>query len=191
MKKALLLVTLLFAFTTHASADNAELAQMAEEDQASRLGQEVKRSDDERRARVVELIAAGSVASPKDKLHAALVLQHTGLTFCNGKLASLGPENYLLAHHLAKAALAGGVEDARMLVAQTIDRYLTFTQGYQRYGTNRLIDQETGEQYLVPIDRETSDEERATYGVPPLKTLLSQFPERGEPSSTKPTAGGG
>jgi len=191
MKNALLLLALLVAFTAQARADNAELAQMAKEDQASRLGQEVKRSDGERRTRVIELIAEGSVASPKDKFNAALVLQHTELTLCNGNLASLGPENYLLAHHLAKAALAGGIEDARILVAQTIDRYMTFTVGYQRYGTNRLIDQETGEEYLVPVDRETSDEERATYGVPPLKTLLSRFPERGEPSSPKPTPGGG
>lgn len=64
------------------------------------------------------------------------------------------------------------------LVTASIDRYLSFTEGYQKYGTNRIVNQETGKEELVPIDRKTSDSERAKYGVPPLSTLLKQFPEQ-------------
>lgn len=165
------------------SSDNAELAALAAEDQAARTGGTVARSDDERRVRVFEILASGAVASPKDKFNAALVLQHTGLTICDGSLKSLSAENYLLAHDLFKAALTGGVEDARYLVAASIDRYLSFTQGMQRYGTNRVINKETGAEELVPIDRRTTDEERAEYGVPPLADLLAQYPEQAVPSS--------
>jgi hypothetical protein len=60
----------------------------------------------------------------------------------------------------------------------TIDRYLTFTAGYQKYGTGRVNDQETGAEELVPIDRKTTDEERSKYGVPPLAELLKDYPEQ-------------
>ncbi len=157
---------------------NAELAALAAEDQAVRTGGTAARTDDERRVRVFELMAAGAVQTPRDKFNAALVLQHTGLTVCDGSLKSLSAENYLLAHELFKAALAGGVEDARFLVAASIDRYLSFTQGMQRYGTNRVLNRQTGEEELVPIDRRTTDAERAEYGVPPLAELLKQCPEQ-------------
>lgn len=88
-----------------------------------------------------------------------------------------------MAHYLFKAALTGGIEDARYLVAASMDRYLSFTEGKQRYGTNRVINQKTGREELVPIDRGTSDEERKLYGVAPLKDLLAQCPEATPPKS--------
>lgn len=51
------------------------------------------------------------------------------------------------------------------------------TDGYQKYGTNRFINQRTGNEELAPIDRQTTDEERAQYGVPPLAQLLKLYPE--------------
>lgn len=35
-----------------------------------------------------------------------------------------------------------------------------------------------GAEELAPIDRRTTDEERLRYDVPPLATLLKQFPEQ-------------
>ena len=90
----------------------------------------------------------------------------------------MSPYNYLLAHHLFKSAFEAGHKDSRYLVAASMDRYLSTTEGYQKYGTNRVINQETGREELVPIDRKTSDQERAKYGVPPLVELLKQFPEQ-------------
>jgi hypothetical protein len=124
------------------------------------------------------LIASGAVVTPRDKFNAALVLQHTELTFCDGALKSVNPENYLLAHHYFESALAGGVEDARALSAMAIDRYLSFTTGMQKYGTNLVRNQETGQDEWVPIDRSTTDAERAKYGIAPLAKLLAAHPEQ-------------
>ena len=138
----------------------------------------IVRTDQERLKLVLELIGQGVVQSPEDKFNAAIVLQHTGLTVCDDRLVSFSPDNYLLAHHLLKSAFEGGYKKARYYVAASIDRYLSFTEGYQKYGTNVLINQKTGKEELVPIDRKTSDSERAKYGVSPLVDLLKQFPEQ-------------
>ena len=154
------------------------LAELAREDQEKRRGKEITRTDAERLKIVLAELAQGRVRTPADKTNAALVLQHTGITFCGDKMVSLSADNYLLAHHLATSALDAGYADARFLVPQTIDRYLSLTEGVQKYGTNRFINQVTGAEEWTPIDRNTTDAERAKYGVPPLATLLKQFPEQ-------------
>lgn len=164
--------------STSYSQDNVELVTMAKEDQDTRMGKEVVRTDDERRQRVFMLLAEGKVQSPQDKFNAGLILQHTGMTFCGDNLVSLSAENYLLAHRLFEQAMQAGVTSANYLVAASIDRYLSVTTGTQRYGTNRIINQETGAEELPPIDRTVSDEERAKYGVPPLSKLLQTYPEQ-------------
>jgi hypothetical protein len=130
---------ILLAICTQARADNPELVRLATQDQSDRSGKEGEWDDDARRRRVLELLATGDVATPQDKLNAALILQHTPGAVCEGALKSLSPENYLLAHHLAKAALAAGLDSAKYMVAVTIDRYLSFTEGRQLYGTSQLL----------------------------------------------------
>lgn len=164
-------------------ADHPRLRELARQDQAVRMGQEDPSSDDERRHEVLRILAAGAPLTPKDKLHAGLVLQHTGAKFCDGKLTSLSAENHLLAHHLFLGALEGGVESAAQLAAAAIDRYLASTVGTQKYGTNRVINQETGREELVPVDRTVTDEERKRFGVPPLEELLRRFPEQARPTA--------
>lgn len=154
------------------------LRELAKEDQDSRTGKQVTRTDEDRIKLVLAMIGEGSLKGPEDQYDAALVLQHTGMDFCGKQLISKSPDNYLLAHHLFRSAFEGGYKDALYLIAASLDRYLTFSAGYQKYGTNRLFDQETGKEELVPIDRKTSDEERAKYGVPPLAELLKKYPEQ-------------
>jgi hypothetical protein len=180
----LFLLALVFCLSSALFAQNAELKLLKEEDQRVRLdpNSKVTRTDDDRVKLVLALLAKGAAQTPEDKFNAALVLQHTGLDFCGKKLVGKSPDNYLLAHYLAIQSYEGGYKDARVLVAQTIDRYLTFTQGYQKYGTNRLYNQETGKEELVWIDRKVPDSERAKYGVPPLAQLLKEFPERSAPA---------
>src|SRR6266480_3697730 len=103
---------------------------------------------------------------------------HTPFTYCEKRLVSKSPDNYLLAHHLFKSAFEAGYKDARYLIAASIDRYLSFTEGRQLYGTNRLMNQETGKEEWVPIDRNVSDSERAKYAVLPLAELLKRYPEQ-------------
>ena len=184
MRAILLTLLILCVYSSSAQADNHELELLATQDQADRAEKTGKWDDDARRRRVLELLATGLVVTAKDKLSAALILQHTPGIICDGRVKSVSPENYLLAHHLAKAAFSEGLEDAKHMVAQTIDRYLAFTEGRQRYGTTRLFDLKTGEEYFPYIDRSISDDERARYGVPPLSKLLKQVPERAPPEST-------
>jgi hypothetical protein len=155
---------------------NPELKTLADEDQASRQGKKVSRTDEDRIKIVLELLAKGVVQTPEDKFNAALVLQHTPLDFCNERMVSKSAGNYLLAHYLAQQSFEAGFDKARTLVAATMDRYLSFTVGHQKYGTNRIYDQKTGKEILVPIDRSVPDSERAKYGVPPLAQLLKTYP---------------
>jgi hypothetical protein len=168
-----------------AARHNPVLATLASEDQDSRRGKTSAHTDEERLKLVLAELARGAVRSPADKVNAAIVLQHTGFTFCGEKLVSRSADNYLLAHLLAKDAFEAGHADARFLVAQTIDRYLSLTQGVQKYGTNRFNDPVTGAEEWAPIDRTVTDAERARYGVPPLAELLRQFPERRSPAAPR------
>jgi hypothetical protein len=174
----------LFA-TNEASAQNPLLRDLIKEDQDYRSGKKIDRTDEERVKLVLEQTAQGAVKTAEDKFIAAIVLQHTGLTICEKRLVSFSPDNYLLAHYLLISALDSGYEKARYYVAASIDRYLSFTEGYQKYGTNRVINQETGKEELVPIDRKTPDSERAKYGVPPLSELLKKYPEQAQKKTPK------
>ncbi len=173
-----LTLTFISSSISVAYGQNPLLRELAKEDQDSRTGKTVTRTDDERVKIVLSLIGQGEVKVPEDKFNAALVLQHTGLTYCNKELIGKSPDNYLLAHHLFKSAFEGGYKDALFLIAASIDRYLSFTEGRQLYGTNRLMNQETGKEEWVPIDRNVSDSERAKYGVLPLAELLKRYPEQ-------------
>lgn len=161
-----------------AHGQNPLLKELAKEDQDSRNGKTIARTDDERVKLVLSVIGAGGVKVPEDKFNAALVLQHTGFTFCDKRLVAKSPDNYLLAHHLFKSAYEAGYKDARFLVAASIDRYLSLTEGHQKYGTNRFTNQDTGAEEWSPIDRKTPDSERAIYGVLPLAELLKRYPEQ-------------
>ncbi len=158
-------------------SDNPVLTELAREDQENQMGKKMTRRDQDRVVLVLEQIGANKVSTAADRFHAAIVLQHSPMMFRNDSLMGVSPDNYLLAHHLAKAAFDDGYPAAKELVAQSIDRYLSLTTGVQKYGTNRFINQKTGREELAPIDRATTDAERARYGVPPLAELLKRYPE--------------
>jgi hypothetical protein len=178
---------LIIAFTLCVAApsfgQNSELKKLAEQDRAVRMlppeeASKVDWHDDDRVQLVLEFLAKGTVQTPEDKYYAALILQHTPLDSCEGRIVAKSPYNFLLAHYLAKQSFESGYKSAGILVAQTMDRYLSYTVGHQKYGTNRVYDQTTGKEELVPIDRSVPDSERAVYGVPPLAQLLKQWPEQ-------------
>src|SRR5580765_3621278 len=147
-------------------AQNLELKKLAQQDQAVRMlppeeASKVNWHDDDRVQLVLEFLAKGTVQTPEDKFYAALILDHTPLGSCDDRVVAKSPYNYLLAHYLAKQSFAAGYKDAGILVAQTMDRYLSFTVGHQKYGTNRVYNQTTDKEELVPIDRSVPDSERA------------------------------
>lgn len=131
--------------------------------------------DRQHRTKVFEMLANGEIRTAQDKLNASLILQHTGLLYCDNELKSVSSENYLLAHQLAKSAFDAGSREAAYFVAVTFDRYLLFEEGYQKYGTQRLIDDKTGEEVWAPIDPATTDSERKRYQVPTLDSLKKRF----------------
>jgi hypothetical protein len=155
-----------------------ELRSLFQDDQNARLGdsdEPTGPADQRRRLRVCELLAEGAVRTAEDQFHAAMILNHTSLKFCGDDMVSASPENYYLGHCLAASSLEKGHEEARLLVAQTIDRYSYYTTGQQKYGTHRTIDFETGQEILAPVDSTVTDQERAKYGVPALADLQKMY----------------
>jgi len=138
------------------------------------------------RDKVLNMLANNQVKTPMDKYRAALILQHTAGKICDGQLTSVSPENFLLAFHLSSSALSQlKLQNDTLtikknyvprMVALNYDRYLLFTSGYQKFGTQFVFDDKTGKMLLAPVDTTLSnDKERKEYNVESLKYLLSKF----------------
>lgn len=162
---------------TETIKNNAELEEMVANDQEMRMtnkDEPMEPKDKIHRQRVMELLSQNLIITPDDKFNAALILQHTALTYCNNILKSISPENYYLAYTLAKSSSESGNKDADYLVAAAYDRFLLYTEGYQKYGTQKVYYKETDEMLWAPIDTLTTDEERKKYGVKALSELLKE-----------------
>lgn len=111
--------------------------------------------DEARRRRTRALLGAGALTTGTDFYHAAFVFQHGS-----------EPDDYLLAHSLAMAAVARGRADANWIAAAALDRFL------QNIGRPQIF----GTQYRTPPGEETTqapydralvpDSLRAALGVP-------------------------
>jgi len=141
---------------TAARAVDPELQRLRDEDQADREGTidearmaRMRERDPQRRARVLELVAAGQPAMGRDFHNAATVLQHGG-----------NVDDYRLAHELSIAAFALGDTAARWLISRTYDRMLLHLGHRQRLAT-----QFSGDERLRPIDTTaTNDRVRRLLG---------------------------
>lgn len=175
------------ADTVQTVQDNAEIKVMVQTDQQMRIEGKpgLEEQDEKHRKRIFEMLAAGLVRTPKDKFGAALILQHTGLTYCNGELKSLSAENYLLAYQLSKSAADAGDTTALYFSAVALDRYLSMTQGFQKYGTQKFYDEKTDAMLWAPIDSTTTDAERAKFNIKPLRELLKEAPAKPWPIPAK------
>ena len=184
LKTAILLLSVLLLQScneptskTDSIKNNSELEQMVIDDQEIRMSdsdEPMEPKDKIHRHRVMELLSENLIKTPEDKFNAALILQHTALTYCDNELKSISPENYYLAYTLAKSSMESGNKDAAYLVAATYDRFLYFTEGYQKYGTQKIYYEETDGMLWAPIDTLTTDEDRKKYGVKPLQELLKE-----------------
>jgi hypothetical protein len=150
------------AAPTTAPADNAELAELCEQDQAARQGdsfmkdaERIHAFDRMRRLRVMRLLEDGAARTARDHFHAALVLQHGD-----------DPLDHKLANELCKKAaeLDPTMKEAKWLMAASWDRYLMFLGKPQWYGTQfKIVD---GKYYLAEADlSRVSDEERRAAGT--------------------------
>jgi hypothetical protein len=144
---------------------NPELERLYNEDQADRapdMGKVdwsvVGKRDEERRKRVLEIVAQGGAKEAADYFHAAMVLQH-----------GQSPEDFDHANQWCVKAveLDPDYPGARWLAAASKDRYLMNLGKPQLYGTQFKKDQ-NGPWYLYQVDPTVIDEERAKWDVPPL-----------------------
>lgn len=153
-------------------ADNPELTRLFAEDQAARqgtapIGPDITRHDTERRVIVRRLLDAGQVRSGTDHYHAAFIFQHGDR-----------PDDYLLAHAMAVAAVARGRDDAAWIAAATLDRYLQSTGRSQIYGTQFQIPNDGSGANQGAYDRALlPDSLRTITGVPPLAAQAQQLRE--------------
>jgi hypothetical protein len=142
--------------------------------------------DKKHREQIFQLLAENKLVTPKDKVRAAWILQHTAAKYCEGEITSLSPENFLLAYQLSSAALQQLTvqndtatirkENIPRVIALNLDRYLLYSFGYQKFGTQFVFDEATGEMLLAPVDTSlSSDEERRKFNVEPLDQLLSKY----------------
>jgi len=153
------------------------LRELFEADQGDRVGrgkdwnnptfvEGVIQRDKERRKEVQGLIDGGKLVSAEDYYHAAMIFQHGD-----------NADDYLKANELARKAMELGDIRAPWLVAASCDRYLIHSgHSQQKYGTQYRKNSE-GKFELVAVDPSTTDEERASLGLPPLAEI-NKFMER-------------
>ena len=117
------------------------------------------------RNRVYDLVTQALIREPEDLARAAEVLLASDMAG--------GEADCLLAFYMARNAAEKGMGDARYLAARCIDRYMVTSGQLQRFGT-QVVKGPDGKFELAPYDPNTSDEERAEWGVPPLQELMEQ-----------------
>lgn len=105
--------------------------------------------------RVIDLYARGVLVEARDFFHAAWVLLY-------GETQA----HYDLARNFARRATEMGEERAWTLQAMAWDRLLVARGLPQRFGTQ--IIKQHGRWSLGSVDPQTTDADRAMYGVPPL-----------------------
>ncbi len=143
-------------------------------------GEVIRQHDDERDARVKQMLDAGLIRTATDYFRAALIYQHSGT-----------PEGTLLAHILASVAAAKGYPGALWLQAATLDRYLLQIGRKQVFGTQfkplPRADETKPYQYAEDeIDSQLlSNSVRADFCVVPLEEQQKGLP--GPPIGTSLT----
>jgi len=93
---------------------------VASAEEATKLQQ----GDKQRRERMRQIIDAEGLQTAEDYHDAAFIFQHGD-----------APEDFLLAHILATAAVIKGDQEGRWIAAATLDRYLQFIKREQVFGT--------------------------------------------------------
>src|SRR5260370_23331367 len=103
---------------------------------------DISTRDEQRRARVMEMVGQAQLQSAEEYFHAAMVLQH-------GK----EPEEHLLAHELATIAGFKDHKSGKWLSAATLDRFLQSLGRPQRSATHHRRHEERPLAAQTPRER--------------------------------------
>jgi hypothetical protein len=123
----------------------------------------VDKADAARRDAARRLLADRKLHTATDFKNAAYIFQHTAVT----------PEEFLLAHALAMAAIAKGEASANLIAAETLDRYLQSIHQPQVFGTQVDLAHESVP--LEPYNRALiPDSLRRILSAPPQTTQEGQ-----------------
>jgi hypothetical protein len=157
-------------FLDETDVSNPEMQRICDDDRKDReLPYEkidwtvVDKADAARRDATRKLMSDGKLHTGADFKNAAYIFQHT----------AVAPEEFLLAHALAMAAVAKGEASANFIAAETLDRYLQSIHQPQVFGTQMRIENQSNpkEPYnrtLVPNSL------RRLLSVPPQATQQEQ-----------------
>ena len=135
-------------------------ADVAEQEKQGVIDPRIVQRHAERGAAVREMVEAGQVTKGMDRFHAAVLLVETS-----------DLEMLKMSEQLAFQAADQGVELARRVAAEAIDKQLVIRRLPQRYGTQYEWVHVLKAWRLYPIDPLTSDADRAAMGVPPLAEI--------------------
>lgn len=131
-----------------------------------------------RQAKVRKYLSEGKVQSGEDYYHAAALLATSG-----------DVEDLVKAQECGFSAAQLGEKRGSRVAAEAIDRHQMFIGKPQWYGTQVEFIEVLAKWRIYPVDPRTTDEQRATMGVPPLADLraaVDQINERQSAKKTKP-----
>ena len=111
-----------------------------------------------RRERVRALLGQDQLSTARDYYHAATIMQR-----------GTEPDDYLMAHDLAVAAIINGEARAALVAAGSLDSFLKRTGRPQRYATQVEVTN-LGTPQLYPIEPSVPDFLRVQFGAPTLAT---------------------
>lgn len=142
------------------------LSRIYKEDQADRLDSSlsykvITKRDSERRELVREILKGEKVFSAKELYIASMIFHHSG------DLSDLK-----LARKLAKLSSDLDYKKALWLFAAITDRILMLEKKPQKYGTQFVKKSSKGKWKLYPVNKRTTDKQRAEFNVPPLQTQI-------------------
>lgn len=115
---------------------------------------------DDRLRRVQLMDLKGELKTPLEQFYASVIL-----------VRSDAVEHLEMAERLALLAGRTGEPRALPVAAEAIDRRLLKERRPQRYGTQYVYEAVLEKWLLYPTDPETTDEDRAELGIPPLAVL--------------------
>jgi hypothetical protein len=160
-----------------------ELQEIVKADQADRQPpiskidwNKVMPADEARAKRVAEIFAEGCFKEAKDYAAAALVFQHGTV-----------PDHYYQAYLWSKKALELGDEKQKLMIANTVDRYLINLGYKQLFGAQSFGNGPNGCHCIAPVETKFSDKLRMKISGRTLNNRLESLREsnKGNPACSK------